>query len=128
MSESVAVLPLSVFTEWLASGERGLSSEAMVQRMTGQRIGRRGSRGDHPWDLDDFRRCELLLRQVPIARILLPTMERQGPVWARLVEHWDEIVELAEREVPSMFTPGHRGGRAPLAGARMKAVLAGGAA
>jgi hypothetical protein len=87
------LLPLTIFTSWLASGERGLSSDAIVSRLTGERVGRY-SHGDHPWDLGDFRRCERLLGAVPLARMALPLMADVSPHWAALVEQWDEIAAL----------------------------------
>ena len=101
-------LPLTVFVHWLANGERGLSSEAIVEHLTGEPVGgrahaaRRG-RLDHPYDMGDFRRCELLLRQVDLARLVFPQMASASPQWARLVEAWAEIVETAKDENPTAF-------------------------
>lgn len=89
------VLPLTIFTTWLASGERGMSSEAIVSRLTGARVGRY-SHGDHPWDLGDFRRCEQLLDAVPLARLSFPLMRDVSPQWDALVPVWDEIAALAK--------------------------------
>lgn len=41
-------IPLERFAAWLASGERGMSSEAIVANLTGARVRRYGNRGDHP--------------------------------------------------------------------------------
>lgn len=89
------LLPLTIFTSWLASGERGMSSEAIVSRLTGARVGRY-SNGDHPWDTGDFRRCEQLLEAVPLARVAFPLMADVSPQWAALVPVWDEIAALAK--------------------------------
>lgn len=79
--------------EWLLHGERGLSSEAIAQQLTGGACS-----GNHPWDPDDFRRCELLLRQCPGMRRHLPKMRVVSQEWARLVDRWDEIVAAMEAE------------------------------
>lgn len=107
---------------WLANGERGLSSNAMYARFTGKAA--RGAHGDHPYDPADFRRCELLLREVPMFRDYLPMMADVSPEWAALVDHWGELVALAESEVPDVFTRSCRDGRAPLTYARMKELFA----
>lgn len=112
-------LPLTIFAGWLASGERGLSSEAIVSNLTGQHVGRYWHGGDHPYDPSDFRRCELLLREVPIARLMFHRMAEVSPVWKALVEAWSEIVALMESEVPGVFETRSPNGRAPLAAARI---------
>lgn len=97
-------MSLNAFREWVNHGERGLSSEAIVHRLTGILLsGRYWSGKDHPADPSDFRRCERLLRQVPSARLLLPLMADVSPVWARFVEEWDSLVALGEEEVPGIF-------------------------
>lgn len=118
-------LKLSHFIHWLAFGERGLSSEAIVSQLTGQAVGRIGRWGpDHPCDPDDFRRCEILLRAYPLARMVFPAlMPSRSEVWARLVERWDQLVDLIESEAPGVFT-GHPtpGSKAPKAYALMKEI------
>jgi hypothetical protein len=110
-----------MFTEWLASGERGISSEAIVSHLTGARVGRNYGFGDHPYDPGDFRRCEKLLRQVPFARVALPQMATRSPEWAALVDHWEELVALMEEEAPGVFDNCH--GSAPRTYARMQALF-----
>ena len=87
-------------TEWLVSGEQGLSSKAMFHRLV---LGRRVRPFDYPHDPDDFRRCELLLREVPGLRERLPAMASAHPYWAALVRSWDRIVKTMEDESPGVF-------------------------
>lgn len=116
-----ALLKLEHFTGWLASGERGISSEAIVSQLTGQPVGRRWFGGDHPYDPDDFRRCEILLRTYPLARLVFSAlMPSRSPVWAALVARWDEIVALIEEEAPGVFTGRREGQSAPRAYALIK--------
>lgn len=120
---STATLPVEVFAQWLATGERGLSSEAIVSHLTGQQVGR-WANGDYPHDVGDFRRCELLLRSVPAARIRFHGMARVNAVWAALVPAWYEIVALIESEVPDAFVSGYwRGGSAPKAYTRIRELI-----
>jgi hypothetical protein len=114
---SADLLPIGLFTMWLAQGERGISSNAIVARLTGVNLDRWGRGTDIPYDPSDFRRCEMLLREIPLARLAFPLMHDVSPRWARLVDAWDELVALGESEVPGMFTG--RYGSAPLMYARM---------
>ena len=89
---------ISLFADWLATGERGISSEAIVSHLTGVSVGSWRYGHDYPRDPADFRRCQLLLDAVPLARLGLPTMADRSPEWARLVGAWDEIAALIEEE------------------------------
>ena len=93
--------------EWMTGPERGMSSQTIFDYLLLRKIdGRHGV--SRPYDPDDFRRCELLLRQVPELRARLPEMADLSPLWARLVARWDEIVALMIEESPLVFEPGAR--------------------
>lgn len=77
-------------TKWLASGERGISSNTLFSVLTGVDAKSDWGMG-HPHDPADFRRCRLLLEQVPELRPMLPKMCDVSPVWAALVARWAEI-------------------------------------
>lgn len=83
--------------EWLATGERGMSSEAMFYQFTG--VGEPSSRA--PSDSADFRRCRLLLEQVPEFLPQLPKMADVSPIWSSLVARWDELATLMDSEMPN---------------------------
>jgi len=72
---------------WLALHDNGLSSECIADQMCGM-----VPTGNHPWDGDDFGRCERLLILYPEWRARLHEMKAVSPIWAALVERWDEIV------------------------------------
>lgn len=84
--------------EWLESGERGVSSETMFEVFTGIPL---EQDRDHPQDLDDFRRCRLLLEQVPAFVEKLPLMAELSPQWAGLVSRWDLICIAMDAETPN---------------------------
>lgn len=84
--------------EWLRSGARGTSSEVIFSHLTGIPIA--GDRLDEPADPDDLRRCRLLLEAVPTFRTELHRMAEVGPAWAALVDRWDELCALMDREAP----------------------------
>ena len=123
MNRTATPLPLSHFTEWLESGERGISSEAIVSRLTGTQVGRACPR-NHPYDPDDFRRCQLLLKAHPLAEVEFHAMRSVSPQWARLVDSWDQIHTTIESEVPH-YLEDPSGGRAPLAYDLMRQAIDG---
>lgn len=97
-------------TLWLASGERGTSSETIVQTLTGiPALGRDTDRGSPPLDPADLRRCRLLLEAVPSLVPLLPKMAAASKDWAGLIAHWAEICALMDEEVPDWRDPRCRG-------------------
>ena len=86
---------------WLAHGERGVSSETIFTRLTGvNALGTWSSRGDHPHDPSDFRRCRLLLEQVPELVPLLPRMAEASEPWRGLLNNWDAICATMDEEAP----------------------------
>lgn len=84
---------------WLATGERGTSSETIFSHLTGVDA-LRGDRKDHPYDPADLRRCRLLLEQVPELVPLFPKMATVSEHWANLVEKWDLICTTMDSEAP----------------------------
>lgn len=81
--------------KWLATGERGLSSDVMFEVLTGEPRGLQSSA--HPHDPDDFRRCRLLLEQVP--ELQLDDMKQVSPQWANLVAVWPQICAAMDQEL-----------------------------
>jgi len=122
---ATTALPLSMFSTWLAYGERGLSSEAIMLRLTGNGPGRSG-RYDHPYDPADLRRCFLFLDQHPLAALVFPdAMSGASPEWARLVAVWDELRATLTEEAPD-WSDRQAQGSAPRTYALMKRTLANG--
>jgi hypothetical protein len=108
---------------WLATGSRGRSSAALFSLTVGVDIrgesGRRFHEWSHPYDPDDFQRCERMLRAVPEARANLDAA-RVSPEWSALIDHWDELVALMEAECPGVFEGKVQRGYAHRAYALMK--------
>lgn len=110
---SASQLDMNAMNRWLIHGERGISSEAMAAVFMGLNPDPKWGRfGNHPHDPSDFNRCVGLLRMVPGTRERLSEIAAISPIWAALVEHWDELEALLVQEFPS--------GRAPLLYDRMK--------
>jgi hypothetical protein len=82
---------------WLATGQRGVSSETMFSVLTGHRL-----RDDFsvPWDPADFARCRLLLENVPELEPDLHKMAGVSPEWANLVRDWTKICVTMDWESP----------------------------
>lgn len=85
-------------TRWLANGERGVSSNTIFAHLTG--VNANDSWNGHPYDADDFRRCRLLLEQVPELDPLLPQMAEVSAQWKDLVYLWQDICGAMDRESP----------------------------
>lgn len=80
---------------WLAGGERGVSSNSIFQVLTGYPALKSRGRGrppDIPHDPDDLRRCLLLLEAVPELAPRIGEMAKVSPEWAAMSARWDEVV------------------------------------
>lgn len=105
--EPMKAAPGSGVEAWLASDDRGLSSESICRRLFGKppiktSLDRQNS---HPRDPDDFGRCHRFLQVVPEARAKLDLMKDVSHVWKRLVEQWDALTYLYLKELPSGNAP-----------------------
>lgn len=107
--------------KWLASGERGISSETLFQFTTGVAV-LDDSAPCHPWDPSDFRRCLLLLDQCPELRTELDRMRAVSPTWNALVERWAELEALLTEEVGNWRNPPKRAS-APKTWELMKSII-----
>ena len=86
---------------WVLHGDRGISSNAMVEVFEGFPLGLINSSspfGTYPHDPSDFNRCYKLLEEVPGYREQLPKMRWRSRTWKVLVEHWSELEELLLEE------------------------------
>lgn len=79
------------------NGERGASSEFMWTVLFYYE--RKIIKGPHPSDPDDFRRCYLLLQTVPEWKEKLHLMKGVSEVWSKLVDHWDTLTAMLEKEM-----------------------------
>ncbi len=90
---------------WLLNGDRGISSNAMVEVFENYPKGLlvESRYSTHPNDPSDFNRCYELLEAVPSYRVQLWKMNSESSEWKALVEHWSELEEmlLEERETGS---------------------------
>lgn len=96
---------------WLASGERGVSSNTMFTVLTG--VDALGYwHKDVPSDPADMRRCLLLLDQCPEMKPELHRMAKVSKAWAGLVQYWDQITVTMLEEWGDIRSP-KKGASAP---------------
>ena len=89
--------------EWYESRDTGTSSMTIFHVMTG-----RPTKGDEysvPLDPDDFGRCYRLLNLFSDWKPRLPEVAVRFPEWRPMVERWDEMTSLYEKELPSGTAP-----------------------
>lgn len=104
--------------EWLAGGERGTSSNTIVQHITNLPA-LAGDDPDFPYDPSDLKRCRQLFDQVPELVPLFDRMRTCSPEWEWLVENWAELCALMDEEAPN-WRNGQGG--CPKTYARMRAM------
>lgn len=95
-------LPLEMFAAWLANGDVGFSSLAIVQRLTGITMTVNGTREhgceDTPKDPGDLRRILGMFDMVPSARAYLSLMRDVSEDWKNIIDHWDELEKQYRKE------------------------------
>ena len=96
--------------KWIASGDRGASSETIVTKLAGIDLAHGCS--CEPHDPSDFRRCLLLLDAVPELKSKLDKMKEVSNYWRLLIENWNELEKMYHEEKSS--------GRAPKLYEKMK--------
>ena len=82
---------------WIRNGEHGMSSKNLFSCLSGKSI--RGASTMEPADPDDFRRCYLMLKQVPALKPMLHKARSMSPVWAKIVDNWDKLSEMLEEQM-----------------------------
>ena len=116
-------IPQSV-VNWLAAGERGLSSESIVEYLYGLPVLEghwRRSAPHCPLDPTDLRRCLLLLAEFPETAAQFPRMRAASPEWERLVDAWADLERQFLAEIGDLRGTAHWS--APLTYAAMERVL-----
>lgn len=78
---------------WLSGMDTGISSKTIAATMEHEPLILQGRSG-HPHDPSDLGRCIRLLELFPEYRARLNEMRFVSPVWAQLVDHWDELETL----------------------------------
>ena len=88
---------------WLASEERGTSSEAIAFTTLGAYV--TGRRAAWPLDSTDLRRCLQLIQEVPEAREQgLRVLAERHPEWAALESIWDRLSATLRSEIGDVFS------------------------
>ena len=116
-------IPQSV-VNWLTEGERGLSSESIVEYLYGLPVLEghwRRFAPHYPLDPSDLRRCLLLLADSPETAARFPRMRAVSPEWARLMDAWAGLERQLLEEIGDLR--GVACWSAPKTYAAMKRVL-----
>jgi hypothetical protein len=85
---------------WLATGERGLSSNTLFTFLTGVDA-ECGSGHHYPRDTSDFKRCRRIIVMCPELLEHLHKVSEAGPEWAGIAEKWDELTAMMDSEAPN---------------------------
>ncbi len=83
--------------EWLASGDTGSSSKAIMLWLSSGVIDSSWG-ADTPRDAGDLARCLRLLEVIPEWKMRMPEMAGAGGLWPTFIKHWDNIVATFMQE------------------------------
>jgi hypothetical protein len=79
---------------WLAGGDSGMSSEAIVHHMLGME-----SDGSYPYDPADLGRCLRMLELFPEWKPRITEMAVYSKAWKSLADRWDSLAAMMADEV-----------------------------
>lgn len=85
---------------WLTNGDTGTSSLTIWHVMMRRQLSANFWPGV-PLDPSDFGRCYRLLKVMPSWRSRLNEVAEEFPKWRPLVDAWDELTALYERDLPT---------------------------
>lgn len=87
--------------DWHATGEQGLSADAIRRTMTGASTGE----FSHPRDVSDLHRCMLLLRRIPEWEERINEMASRSAEWRAIVDVWPKLSACFREEAgPDLAT------------------------
>jgi hypothetical protein len=84
---------------WLASGDTGMSSEALLYAALSINNKDPFRNCNYPHDPDDLGRCLRLLKRLPWVKRGMSRLARRNKVWKALAKNWSEIHKLMASEV-----------------------------
>lgn len=84
--------------QWQANGHVGVSSATMASIAMGMSKPFYGSYFGAPHDPSDMFRCMSLLESIPEIRDHFPAIAEKVPEFRGIIEHWDELVAVMNRE------------------------------
>ncbi|MBN4856442.1 hypothetical protein H4F83_05890 [Citrobacter freundii] len=84
--------------QWQTTGDVGVSSATMASIALGLGNPFYGRGFGAPHDPSDMLRCMKLLEAIPEIRDHFPAIAKRVPTFKGIIEHWDELVEVMNRE------------------------------
>lgn len=91
--------------DWLATGERGTAVNALFSRLTGVDACNVTDKAVHPWNVPEFKQCQLLLDSCPELSGRLLLAKSISPIWSALVDNWQLILGTLEDEDTNWALP-----------------------
>jgi hypothetical protein len=88
---------ITAIGQWIADRDTGVSSETMLAIAMGAKKSK-VSRFDAPHDPSDFGRCYRLVKAVPEIRTEFGRIGRIVPTFKLILENWDELCPIFERD------------------------------
>jgi hypothetical protein len=86
---------------WLRGDDTGMSSETILEVMTGIPV----KRHSIPYDPADFGRCHRLLKAFPEWEKRLGEVADRFPEWKPFVDNWPKMKEIYDRDEPTERSP-----------------------
>ena len=88
---------------WLMGNDTGISSRTIASAITGMQL---SENYDIPYDPSDFGRCYRLLKKIPEwQELMMHKVVIAFPYWKPFIDHWKEMEQLYEKELPSGVAP-----------------------
>lgn len=84
--------------QWQAFGDVGVSSATMASIALGMNKPIYGRHFGAPHDPSDMLRCMKLVEAIPEIRDHFPAIAERVPKFKGIIEQWDELVEVMNRE------------------------------
>jgi len=78
--------------EWIVNGDVGISSKTIWSVLQGVKK----TRGDKPYDPDDFSRCYKLVKECNISQEDLNKVAENLPYWKPYIDNWGKLTKMYE--------------------------------
>ncbi len=93
------LLPTNSLTQWLQSGDIGISSCSIFTAITKRIAPFTRDNDNWPKDPSDFGRCFRLLERFPTWRTELKQVSLKYPAWGPMIDVWPELEALYQEEI-----------------------------
>jgi len=91
---------------WIGNASTGMSSKTMWNCL----IGNKYYDINYPYDPDDFSRCYKMLEFIPEWKSQLDKLKPLSKEWSNLVDNWDTLTDMYEKNVKNNWVNSEEGG------------------